>query len=347
METLTPRQSLILKLIIREYSENPKKSGIGSARLLDKYDLGVSSATVRNEMAELTKLGMLQQPHTSAGRVPTEEGYRYFVNRLVHDDDLTIDEERTVSHQFHQARMQVDQWSRLAASVLARHTQNAAIVTSLHSEEARFKHLELISTRGRQVLVVLVLQGGNVKQQMLMLSEPVDQVRLSRAATRLTEVCADLTARDIEALPLPDDRLEEEVIQIVSDVMFESNATSSGRIYRDGLENLLNDPTGSNTAEVRQTLQVITERSFLDDFLSQTLTPSIGSVQVLVAGEGDWHELSKNSLVISRYGIDNLATGALGVLGPTHMQYGRAIGIVRYVSDMLTNMVNEMYGEEE
>jgi heat-inducible transcriptional repressor len=155
---LSERQKLLLALVIREYIDSVQP--VGSKRLVNKYSLDFSSATLRNEMVVLTELGYLRQPYTSAGRVPTEEGYRYFVRQLMGQTELPQNTRRTISHQFYQAGQDVDRWMRLAASVLAHQSQGASLVTSPHTEKPRFKHLELIATQGRQVLMVLVLAGG-------------------------------------------------------------------------------------------------------------------------------------------------------------------------------------------
>ena len=180
MNALTERQKLILALVIREFVDSTQP--VGSKKLVEDYNLDFSSATVRNEMATLTEGGYLQQPHTSAGRIPTEDGYRFFVSQLMGHTILPEQIQRTIQHQFYQARHDFDQWMRLAASILARQSQAASLVTSLHPEHARLKHLELIATRGRQVLMVLVFEGGEVRQQMLALAEPVPQDQLSQVA---------------------------------------------------------------------------------------------------------------------------------------------------------------------
>ena len=146
MQLLTERQETILALVVHEYIESAIP--VSSKQLVSKYNLGVSSATVRNEMVALAEANVIRQPHTSAGRVPTEEGYRYFVRTLLGDSDLSSHEKRTISHQFHQARADVDEWVRLGASVLAQHSHVASVVTAPHPERAIFKHLELINTSG-------------------------------------------------------------------------------------------------------------------------------------------------------------------------------------------------------
>src|SRR5664280_2914236 len=177
MNDLTERQRILLTLVVRDYIETAEP--VGSKTIVERYKLDMSTATVRNEMATLTEMGYLRQPHTSAGRVPTEEGYRYFVTHVVYQADLPGSARDTISHQFYQARQDVEQWMPLAASILAYHSRAASIVTAPHSERSYYKHVELIATQGRQVLMVLVMTGGEVSQQILTLAEPVRQQHLS------------------------------------------------------------------------------------------------------------------------------------------------------------------------
>src|SRR5512142_3191547 len=194
MTELSERQKTLLLVIIRDYIDAAQP--VGSKRLVDRYHLDLSSATIRNEMAELTEKGYLRQPHTSAGRVPTEEGYRLFVSEMMNQAELPQSVQNTISHQFHQARPGVDQWMHLAASVLAHQSQGVSMVTAPRAERVSFQHVELISTQGRQLLMVLVLVGGEVSQQLLTLAEPVAQERLSQTASRLNRVLMSLTLED-------------------------------------------------------------------------------------------------------------------------------------------------------
>ena len=341
MEELTPRQETLLGLIIREYVESA--GPVSSGALVEKYHLGLSSATVRNEMVTLTQAGYLRQPHTSAGRVPTEQGYRYFVQRLAGEADLPLDERNTISHQFHQMRGEVGQWVQLAASVLARHSHAASLVTSPHPERSRFKHLELIATHGRQVLLVVVLAGGEVRQQMLMLAEPVPQEALTEAATRINEMAQGLQSREIEQRAKQMNTLENEVAGLVADVMGRADAVAAGDIYRDGITNILAEREFADSTAARQALRVLEERSFLEEVLARVLSPNVGGVQVMIGGEGDWEELKNCSMVLSRYGASGYATGVLGVLGPTRMAYGRSISAVRYVAGLMSDLVVETF----
>src|SRR3990170_4896034 len=342
MTQLSERQRLILALVIRDYIETAQP--VGSQRLVDKFGLDFSSATVRNEMVSLTEAGYLRQPHTSAGREPSEEGYRYFVRQLMGHSDLPSETKRMITHQFYQARQDVDQWMRLAASVLAHQSQAASLVTAPHPEQVHFKHVELISTLGRQVLMVLVLSGGEVRQQVLVVAEPVSQEKLSTVANEINQICQSMGSRALKALSPQMDALAQDVLKLTLDEMERSSAVLGGEVYRDGLTNVLAEPEFAEMDVARRALRVFEERSLLEDLLTRTiLTSSVGGVQVLIGGEGTWEELRQCSMVLARYGAPGLATGALGVLGPIRMAYGRTISTVRYVAGLMSDLVVDAY----
>lgn len=338
---LTERQETVLALIVHEYIENARP--VGSKRLVNRYSLGVSSATVRNEMAALTDMGFLRQPHTSAGRQPTEAGYRYFVGRLLGDTDLPDAEKRLISHQFHQANRDVEQWVRLAGSVLAQHSQVASLVTAPLPASAILKHLELIGTQGRQVLMVLVLEGGDVRQQMLTMSEVIGQDRLRQTAEQITQRCGGRDAGGIRAQATRFDELGREIASLAAETLERADEFASGEIHRDGLANVLGQPEFANTDSGRQALRLLEEQSLLEEVLAKALSPTVGGVQVVIGGEGAWEELREYSMVLARYGATGYATGTLGVLGPTRMPYGRSISAVRYVAGLMSDLVIEAF----
>jgi heat-inducible transcriptional repressor len=344
MKILSERQKLILALVIRDYIETAQP--VGSKGLVQNYGLEFSSATVRNEMVALTEAGYLRQPYTSAGRVPTEEGYRYFVRQLMGQTELPIQTRRTIQHQFYQARQDVDQWMRLAASVLAHQSQAASLVTPPHPEQVGFKHLELIGTLGRQVLMVLVLSGGEVRQQLLMLAEPVPQERLSAAAVTINQRCQGMDIDSMAGLLGQLDPLEQDVLKLTIEELERTSDLLGKEVYRDGLTNVLAEPEFAEFGAARRALRVLEERPLLEDLLSRTImTDDVGGVQVLIGGEGTWEDLRECSMVLSRYGVAGLATGTLGVLGPIRMSYGRTISTVRFISSLLSNLVEEMHFE--
>jgi len=345
MPELTERQKTLLLLIIRDYIESAQP--VGSKRLAEHYHIKISSATIRNEMAALTEMGYLRQPHTSAGRVPTEEGYRYFVSQMMYQAELPQSIQRTISHQFHQSGQDVEQWMTLAASILAHQSQGISVVTAPHTEQIKFKHVELISTQGRQVLMVLVMVGGEVSQQILTLAEPVSQEHLSQTASRLTGLLVGLSVDSIAALPNRSDALDQDILTLIKQDMRRAGDSLSGEIYTDGLTNVLSEPEFAESEEARRALKIFGERSTLKDLLNRTSTNNnVGGLQVLIGGEGGWEELRQCSMVIARYGVPGMATGTLGVLGPMRMSYARTIPMVRFVAGLLSDLVNDTIAGE-
>lgn len=344
METLSERQKLILALVIRDYIETAQP--VGSLHLVENYGMNVSSATVRNDMLALTEMGYLRQPHTSAGRVPSEEGYRYFVRQLMGHTELPSETKRTIVHQFYQAGTDVDRWMRLAASVLAHQSQAASLVTSPRSERVIFKHLELINTRGRQVLMVLVLSGGEVSQQMLSLAEPISQEKLSEVAQTLNVLLRGMDYESIAQITLKLEALEQDIVKLVLVDMHRTTAVLTGEVYRDGLSQVLAEPEFGEADVARNALRIFEERPLLEDLLNRTvLSNDVSGVQVLIGGEGTWEELRDLSMVLSRYGSPGLATGTLGVVGPIRMSYGRTISTVRFIASLLSDLIEEVLVE--
>lgn len=345
----TERQKFLLALLVHEYARTA--APIGSRFLVEQYELDMSSATVRNELAALTEMGYLRQPHTSAGRVPTEEGYRFFVGRLLQETSLPENVSRTITHQFYQMRHDVDQWMRLAASILAVHSRGASLVTAPHPEKARFKHLELISTRGRQILMVLVLVGGDVRQRLVTLPEPVAQDVLSRTAEELTQLLDNRDAEGVRAAFRQPGvtALQGDLLGLVGEDMGRTDALASGEVYLDGMTNMLSEPEYSNSDEARRALRVLEERATLQDLLARTVLSANASegVQVLIGGEGTYEELRSSSLVLARYGVPGTATGALGVLGPMRMAYGRTISTMRFLAGLLSELVADTLASDE
>ena len=341
MTEITDRQQFLLSLVIHEYVRSA--SPVGSKHVVDEYHLDMSSATVRNEMAVLTEMGYLRQPHLSAGRVPTEDGYRLFVSHMVQETELPDSTRRMITHQFYQMRQDVEGWTRLAASVLAHQSRSASLVTAPHPEESRFKHLELIAARGHQVLMVLVLMGGEILQRFISLAEPVPQELLSSTADRLNSLYTGKKILEITSDTTPLNPLEQDFLRSIIEEMGQANAMVSGEVVVDGLTNVLAEPEFAASDEARRALRVLEEKPLLNEILSKTVLQgnAQGGVQVLIGGEGIYDALSQVSIVLARYGTPGLATGTLGVLGPMRMPYGRTISIVRFLSSLLSDLVND------
>lgn len=338
---LSERQRRLLYIVIQEYVNTAQP--VGSQAIAGRYDLGVSTATIRNDLAALEREGLLTHPHTSAGRLPTDAGYRYFVQFLLHDAELSSQERQSIRAEFRMARQELDQWLRLSTSLLARTSQNAALATAPRAARARFKHMELVGIHGTKVLLVLVLQEGTVKQQLLDLDQPMEQSELSQVSNELNDQLAGFDAAAIGGKAHLLSPFAQQVVMLVVDAMARIDNQFSGQIFRDGLVQILDAPEFSDGENVRRIVQVFEQRSLLEQVLAELAAGD--DLQVMIAGDGRYAELQDISLVIGRYGAGDRATGLLGVVGPLRMPYGRTIGAVRYVAGLMSQVVEEIVGE--
>lgn len=217
------------------------------------------------------------------------------------------------------------------------------MVTALHIDKAKLNHLALLATRGRQVLLVYVLEGGEVRQQTLVFDEQIPQQRLSAVADAIN---GEGNAKDIHAIGLmmeeTEDEVEREVLSVILEEIEDSETVSTGNIYRDGLTNVLSEPEFADPAVAQKTLRLFEDRSVLDDLLSKTIFEREGNgVQIIIGGEGNWEELQNCSVILARYGTETHAMGAVGVIGPMRMSYSRSVSAVRFVSDLMSELLSE------
>jgi heat-inducible transcriptional repressor len=345
---MNERRQLVLKLVIQEFIET--SSPVASELLVRKYGLNYSSATIRNEMSALEELGYLTHWHTSAGRVPTDPGYRYYVENLMDRTPLSATEQRTIRHQFYQVRSELDQWIQLAGAVLARTAQNASVVTPPRSYQARFKHLEQIAIHDTTVLLVLVLHDGTIRQQTFALEAARQQEDLSRSAARINERSHDASIDKIEEMLAQDraqspstfDDLEQQVLELVVKAMRQFEDQLNSQIHSDGLIEMLNQPEFAQVERVRQVLEMLQGGKGLGPLIPRVLASN--GVQVVIGGEHSRDEMREYSVVLSRYGIADEVVGVLGVIGPTRMAYPRTISTVRYISTVMSDLLGDLYG---
>jgi heat-inducible transcriptional repressor len=348
METLTERQKLILSLVVHDYTKTAKP--VGSKRLVEKFRLDFSPATVRNELAALTEMNFLRQPHTSAGRVPTEKGYRYFVGTLMQTQELSEENRRMIEHQFFQTQQEqgIDGWMKLAASILAVQSNAISVVSAPMPVRNGLKHVAVIGITGKQILLVLVLDGGQMQQRFITLDEQTSQNELTVIANEINQRFKGMTTEQIRKesqIEKSRDPLMELILKNVLNAMYETDAMKAGEVYTDGISNVLAEPEFSESEDARRALKILEERPALQSFLSRTTwDQKIGGVQVLIGGEGLLANLRNCSMVLARYGLPDTLTGTVGVIGPMRMPYSRNIPTVRFIAGLLSDLVSESLG---
>lgn len=332
---LGKRQELILKIIVQEYIN--RAVPVSSETIARGYSLGVSPATVRLDMAELEETGFITRPHASAGGVPSDKGYRYFVEHLEQVGEPSPWEQRMIQHLFHQVERDLESWLKLAATILARITGMAAVAVKPQVAAGRLKHVELIAVHQFRVLLILVLVGAKVKQKFLTFTEPISQEELNAITEKLNRAYAGLNYQQIKYAELPLSPLEEKVTWAIIQLMKEEES-SFEEPYIYGLSNILSQPEFSRTSKVLRLMEAIEER----DWLSSVI-PEAPGVKVVIGSENRKEALQECSLVIGNYGIPGEVLGAIGVLGPTRMPYSQAISAVNYLNKLLSELVHELY----
>lgn len=342
---LTERQDRVLKAIVELYIGTAHP--VGSAALVSLGSLNVSSATVRNEMGVLEDLGYVHQLHTSGGRVPTNAGYRYYVERLMERTRLAHSEASTIRHQFHQAHMELQEWMKLAATIMAHRMQNVGLITAPRSAEIRLRHLELISIQNTIALLIVVLQDGTVFQEMVTLDDTHAQEDLSMMADHLTPQLRGLSASSIEAKLVELPPLEARVAGHTAELL-RRGEDQHAQIFHAGLAEMIRQPEFLGPRPGEPAGMFNDRLSQMVDFLHQGLAlqrllsglPGPAEVQIVIGGETAAQGLQDYSFVLARYGHEGEGSGFLGVVGPTRMEYPRAVALVRYMTDLMTDLVH-------
>jgi heat-inducible transcriptional repressor len=345
--SLDARSDSILRAVIDEYvtSATPVSSG----SLVDHYHLGVSSATVRNILSDLEALGLLTHPHTSAGRVPTDAGYRYYV-QVADEWSLPVVEQRMIRHQFGQVEFASEHWFRLAATTLAANTQTAGLATTAKPQAARVRRVDLVAVQDRLALLVVLFREGTMKQTLQNLPASTGQDQLDRVAGLLNVLAIDRTASEIERaltdLPRGEEAIEDlDLLCRIGDglvgTMREFDAALIDDLFSDGLLNVMAAPEFERSDKVRAVFAALENRSYLGSLVESVA--QAGSIQVFIGHENRPLEMQDVSLILAPYGRIGHAIGVVGVLGPTRMGYAQAIASVEFVSGLMNELVEHLY----
>jgi heat-inducible transcriptional repressor len=338
---LSQRTETILRSIIGQYIATAMP--VSSAAIAGEFGLKVSSATIRNEMAYLEREGYITRHYSSAGCIPSDKGYRFYVEGL-RDVEMPLVEQRLISHQFHQVEGEMERWLSLAATLVAKLVQNMAVVSTPKPVGSRFKHLELISLKESVALVILVLQGIKVKQQLLTFDQIISQTELSSIAAKLNAAYSGLSESQIKAKDISLSTTEQQVTNDVIKIMQGEDAQEFEEPYLDGLHFMLSQPEFARSSQMLPLMELVEHRNLLRIIAPQEM--GLHGVKVIIGKENKAEVFQDYSVIISQYGLPKEAVGTIGVIGPTRMPYARAISTVDYLSSVLNELVAELYGKE-
>lgn len=338
MVELPQRTGMILKIIVGEYISSGV--AVSSDTIYRGYSLRASPATIRHEMAYLAEEGFIARPHTSAGGIPSDKGYRYYVEDLMNKAQITAEERAAIRRRFKQARQEPDEWARLAVSILTQRLQNIALATPLRAPLCHFRHLDIVSLEGLMILVVLVLREGKTKQRFLTLDHPLSQDALTASAARLSEAHRGKTASGIRASSLRLSPTEKTVTETIMRMMQAEDAHHHDQCYLDGWRYLMAQAGMIRTNRMLSLVEALERRSMLGTLLAN-LEGEAG-IRITIGNENEDEALRECTVVMSNYGAGE-HRGAIGVIGPTRMPYGRVIPVVDYVSSLMSELVSRTY----
>jgi heat-inducible transcriptional repressor len=335
---LTDRQELVLRKVVEEYLEGG--APVGSKQLSSEVKWGPS--TIRSELASLEDLGLLDHPHTSAGRVPTEAGYRYFVDRL-----LAREPEPAPRLSIALVRRELDEAMRVTTETLSQVTNLLAIVTAPPIETSTIRHIEVLLLQPQVLMVVVITSTGGVTKRLFTFSRPVDPGLADWAASYLNErlVGLGLGARMLHQR-LHDPSLtgsESDFLDAISPVFTELLAGSQESLYVEGTSRLLRGDAFGDVSELNALMDVLERRVTLLGMLRAALNQR--DVVVRIGAENDVPQLRSVALVAAGYGLPQRRLGTVSVIGPLRMDYGRAISSVRDAASQLSSFVAEVYDE--
>jgi heat-inducible transcriptional repressor len=339
------RTQAILRAVIEEYVTSA--TPVGSQALVDRYRLGVSSATVRNILAELELAGLLDHPHTSAGRIPTDAGYRWYVESIIDAAPLPQVEQLMIRHQFGQVEYASEHWFRLAASTIASLTHAAGLATPAKPAAARVRRVDLVSINDHMASLVVILREGSIKQSLVTLATVEDQEALSVVAAILNDLLHDATADEAEAVirgldaaaPHADlvARVGERLVRLLADY----DRAAVEEVFSDGLLNVMGAPEFAHSEKLRRVFTALENRAYLGQLVGSVAESGI--VKVFIGHENQPPDMREVALVLAPYGRRDRAVGVVGVLGPTRLAYSEAIRTVRFVSGLMNELVDHLY----
>ncbi|MFH1779278.1 MAG: heat-inducible transcriptional repressor HrcA [Candidatus Omnitrophota bacterium] len=332
------RRNKILETVIDSYVSTA--TPVGSFTVSKKYRIGLSPATIRNVMVELEKLGYIAHPHTSAGRVPTDKGYRYYVDTLMELKHLTEEEREFIEKNLTQDLDELEDIIRRTARAISTLTKQTSLISFPRAKKRTFKRLELISTSAAKIHALLFTAQGVVKHSIFELQENIEERELSRISKFLNEELLGLPLSEIKDHLLgkilsendPFHHLFKQAIDILnlSRLLEEKNE----KILLDGTHHIIEQPEFRNTEKIKAILKALEDEDEILDILDEDLEENV--VKIHIGSENPYEDIRECSIVVSNYKIGEENIGGIGLIGPTRMDYSKVVSVIEYVGQIFS-----------
>jgi len=333
------RKEAILRAVVKEFTSSAVP--VGSQALHSRYFVNLSSATIRSELAELADRGYLIQPHTSAGRIPTDSGYRYFVDFLMDLEEVPERVRVYINDELGHATADVQGLVERVAMTTAAVTQNASVASAPQGSQGRIKHVDLVSLEPKEVLLILLLEGNLLRQQVVQVSQAANQPELTLLASKfngtLVGKAGEEVRRRYDSAVLG---LEKEVLGRIVAALDQYEQGAENLVVHDGVRNLLRQPEFAESSRLQQVLEVLEETRYLTVLLRELIGNS--DLQIVIGSENASSQLQGCAVVLTTYGPSNHLKGVLGVIGPTRMAYSQTVARLRAVARSASDRMAEL-----
>jgi heat-inducible transcriptional repressor len=339
------RKKQILKSIIEDYIHFAEP--VGSRTISKMLDLNLSSATVRNEMSDLEEMGYIAQPHTSAGRVPTEKGYRMYVDELMKLERLTADEIETIRNALDAKINELSQLIRNASYIISRITSYTSVAMTRQTGSQRIKALQIVPIESRKALVVVVSSSGAVRNNIVMLPSAIPPDEMIKLSNLLNDVLknrelGDFSFEFVNRL-LDDFGIDKGILLSVMEGVAEGiNQIENPEVYTSGAANIFNFPEFMNVFKAKQFLDLIDEKRALRELLNKARNNK--GVTVLIGTESEMRQVEGLSLVTATYKLNDVSIGSIGIIGPTRMEYSKVISSMNIIKRAISEEIKKMLG---
>ncbi len=346
-EPLNERSRQILQAVVTDYIATAEP--VGSRTISRKYGLNLSPASVRNVMADLEEAGYLMQPHASAGRIPTDKGFRFYVDSLLEVRRLSKQERERIKSRYHLDLVHADagELMRETSRILSAVSSLAGVVVAPRFEATRFQHIEFVKLRERDILVILVSEAGMVHNKLIQVDEDLTQDRLHEIANYLNSILTGLTLQEAKERLLEEmqaekalyDRLLAQAQALARQALAGEPGPRDVDVYIEGKLSIAEQPEFASVEKMKALFKAFEEKSLLIRLIDKSLQAK--GIQIFIGHENEYDEMAGCSVILSQYTRGDRILGALGVIGPTRMNYSKVIPIVDYTARLVSRFLEE------
>lgn len=335
---MNERKVRILEAIIQDYIQTG--APVGSRTLSRKYDLNLSSATIRNEMSDLEELGLITQPHASAGRIPSDKGYRLYVDNLMNREDLGPELNNVIIKMLHDKINNIDSLIEETAKLVAMMTNYATIASTLPLNEPIVKRIQIMIVEPKNIACIVVTDGNLVRHQIISTDIEITETIATQLTTLLNKTIIGMTVVNLQQcnLNIIDEKYKPLVIKIINTVIQILSEEDSAQVFTRGTTNILDFQEFNDMHKARELLELLEKKPYLTSLLSKSST---NTVNISIGEENKLEPMKECSLVTTTYKIGECTLGSIGIIGPKRMNYGQVVSLLEQISYQLTLMFGE------